>query len=185
MDFFLEEVVSRKNKGAEALLYALAIMMMGLCGAYVVFMFFPLVNEIMANGFSLPLALQSAVFLLMAAICVFLFLSKDRIRTEYEYTFTNGTMDFAKVFNNRKRRNLGTMNISNVEACGKVASGSFRRFISMPGVKRLNWFLNRDADLFFFYFVKNGVRTVMVIEPSGAMTSLIVKAAGQGKYQQN
>ncbi|NLB38256.1 MAG: hypothetical protein GX810_03275, partial [Clostridiales bacterium] len=103
---------------------------------------------------------------------------------EYEYTFTNGQMDFARVFNNKKRKALGTMNVRNVEACGKVSSGSFHRYLSMPGVKRINWFLNRDAELFYFYFVKDNVKNIMVIEPSPEMLDLIIKAC-PGKYQQN
>lgn len=53
--------------------------------------------------------------LLTGGIAVLLFLRRDRIRTEYEYTFTNGQMDFAQVFNNKKRKNLGTMNLKNVK----------------------------------------------------------------------
>ncbi len=185
MDFFLEEVVTKRTKGASGLLYVLAVLCMGISAAYTVFAFMPLLNELFTAGFSPMLAVQAVFLLMTAAIAVFLFLRKDRLRTEYEYSFTNGSMDFAKVFNNRKRKNLGTMNVGNVEACGKVASGSFRRYVSMPGVRRLNWFLNRDADLFYFYFVKNGIRTVMVIEPSPAMTELIIRAAGPSKYQKN
>ena len=114
-----------------------------------------------------------------------LFIYRDRIRTEYEYTFTNGTMDFAKVFNNRKRKPLGTMNIRNVEACGMVDSGSFRRYLSVPGVVQLNWFLNRGARLFYFYLIKDGKKSLMVLEPSEAMLELIKKFVGQGKFQTN
>ena len=94
-------------------------------------------------------------------------------------------MDFARVFNNKKRKSLGTMNIKNIEACGKVSSGSFHRYLSMPGVRRLNWFLNRDAERFYFYFVKDNVKSLMIIEPSDEMVQLIIRYAGQGKYQQN
>ena len=114
-----------------------------------------------------------------------LFLRRDRIRTEYEYTFTNGQMDFAQVFNNKKRRNLGTMNLKNVEALGLVNSGSFNRYINMKGIKRDNWFVNRDAQLFYFYFSKDSVKRIIIIEPSEEMVGLIKKYVPQGVWQIN
>jgi hypothetical protein len=110
------------------------------------------------------------VGILFAAL---LFFYRDRLRTEYEYTFTNGQMDFAQVFNNKKRKNLGTMNLKNVEAMGLVNSGSFNRYINMPGIKRSNWFVNRDAKLYYFYFQRKGVKHVIVLELTDEMVAMI------------
>jgi len=184
-DQFREEVVTRRNRTVESLLFILASIAMVLSGIYALFMVNIMLSLITAQGFSTGMLLEIAFLLLVIAAAVLLFLFRDRIRTEYEYTFTNGTMDFAKVFNNRKRKPLGTMNIRNVEACGMVDSGSFRRFLSMPGIVRLNWFLNRDAQLFYFYFVKDNKKSMMIIEPSDEMLSLIKKYVGQGKFQTN
>ncbi len=185
MDQFREEVVTKRNKSMEGVLYILAFVVMIVSGLIAVFMFNLITMAISTQGFSTSMIVDIVFTLLMAAAAVLLFLYKDRIKTEYEYTFTNGQMDFARVFNNKKRKSLGTMNIKNVEACGKVNSGSFHRYVSMPGVRRMNWFLNRDADLFYFYFVNNNVKNLMVIEPSPEMLDLIIKAAGPSKYQQN
>ena len=114
-----------------------------------------------------------------------LYFYRDRIRVEYEYTFTNGQMDFGQVFNNKKRRDLGTMNIKNVEALGLVASGSFNRYINMPGIKRSNWFVNRDAQLFYFYFTKDGAKRIIIIEVSDEMLALIKRYAAPGTFQVN
>ena len=46
-----------------------------------------------------PIIYYVVMTLLTGGIAVLLFLRRDRIRTEYEYTFTNGQMDFAQVFN--------------------------------------------------------------------------------------
>ena len=118
-------------------------------------------------------------------IAVVLFLFRDRIRTEYEYTFTNGQMDFAQVFNNKKRKNLGTMNIRNVEALGLVNTESFRRYLEMKDVKRSNWFINRDAQLFYFYFSKDNQKRLIIIEVSDEMHKLIKRYAAQGTYRVN
>ncbi|MGI6670136.1 MAG: hypothetical protein ACOX58_00885 [Christensenellales bacterium] len=185
MDHFREEVVTKRNRAVESVLYALSFVVMIVSGLITVFMFNLLTMAISTQGFSSGMIMDIVFTVLMAATAVLLFLYKDRIKTEYEYTFTNGTMDFARVFNNKKRKSLGTMNIKNIEACGKVSSGSFHRYLSMPGVRRLNWFLNRDAELFYFYFVKDSAKSLMIIEPSDEMVQLIIRYAGQGKYQQN
>lgn len=184
-DHFREEVVTKRNRTVESLIFVLATITMVIAGAYALFMINMLISLISMQGFSTQMILEIALVLVMAAIAVLLFLYRDRIRTEYEYTFTNGTMDFAQVFNNKKRKALGTMNVRNVEACGMVNSGAFRRYLSMPGVKRLNWFLNRDADLFFFYFAKDGKRSLMILEPSPDMIDLIKRYVGAGKFQTN
>lgn len=186
LDYFREEVVTRRRRTPESLVYALANLGMVLLAIYALFMVNILLTQLTTAGLGGPLLLLQVLLTLLAAgASVLLFLFRDRIRTEYEYTFTNGTMDFAKVFNNRKRKSLGTMNVRNVEACGMVDSGSFRRYLSIPGVVRLNWFLNRDARLFYFYFVKDGKKSLMVLEPSEAMLELIKKFVGQGKFQTN
>ena len=137
------------------------------------------------EGFSTSVLIYAAQLVIFGGAAVLLFLRKDQIKMEYEYTFTNGQMDFAQVFNNKKRKNLGTMNVRNVEACGLVASGSFQRYINMPGVKRTNWFLNREAELFYFYFQKDSNKRIIIIEPSEEMIGLIKKYIPQGVWQNN
>lgn len=185
MDVFHEEVVVKHNQGAQNFLYAVAFALMLVCALYALLMLNPLIMVISQEGLSTGVLAEGGLVLLAAAAAVLIFLKKDEIKTEYEYTFTNGILDFAKVFNNKKRRALGSMNIRNVEACGLVASGSFKRYSSAPGVKMVNWFLNRDAELFYFYFVKDGAKKMIVMEPSQELLGHIRRGVGQGKYQVN
>lgn len=185
LDFFREEVVTKKNRSMETVMYVLANILMVASGIYGIFMANLMISVISMHGFSPRMILDIVIVLLMIGAAVLIYLFKDRVRTEYEYTFTNGTMDFAQVFNNKKRKALGTMNVRNVEACGYVSSGSFRRYLSMPGISRVNWFLNRDANLFFFYFVKDSKKTLLILEPTEAMVDLIKKFVGAGKFQVN
>lgn len=185
MDMFHEEVVVKRAQGLQNALYALSVVMMVLGGVYGIMMLNVLVTVILSQGFSTALLPDTVLILLALTLCVLLFLYRDRIRTEYEYTFTNGIIDFAKVFNNRKRKNLGSMNVRNVEACGLVSSGSFKRYSSMPGVKMTNWFLNRDAELFYFFFQKENEKKIIVIEPSATLADMIKRSVGAGKFQVN
>lgn len=185
MDNFREESVSSRKSGFDSLLYAFSNVVWVLLGIYAFMEIQNVINVAFAQGFSVGLLIPIALALVAGGIALLTFLNKDKIRTEYEYTFTNGQMDFAKVFNNKRRKNLGTMNVRNVEACGMVASGSFNRYINMPGIKRTNWFLNRDAELFYFYFQKDQQKRIIIIEPSEEMVSLIKKYIPQGVWQNN
>lgn len=174
MDHFLEEIVIRRNRALQDMMYYLATITMVL---FALIGFWMLAN--IFSSFSLP---GLIILVFFGGIAVLLYLFKDRLRTEYEYTFTNGDLDFAQVFNNQKRKNLGTMRVKNVEAFGPVDSNGFRKIINMPGLKRKNWFLNRDASLYYFYYQKESNRTVIVMEPSTEMVDTIKKYLSHGVY---
>ena len=55
----------------------------------------------------------------------------------------------------------------------------------MQGIKRTNWFLNREAELLYFFFQKDGQKRIIIIEPSEEMTGLIKKTLAQGVWQNN
>jgi len=175
MDHFMEEVVIRKQRGLQDALYYLATAAMILLAVIGLSMLTTLLMAFSVEG------LLFIAFFIGAA--VFLFLRKDRIRTEYEYTFTNGDLDYAQVFNNQKRKNLGTMRVKNVEAFGPVASESFRKLINMPELARKNWFLNRGSDLYYFYFQKEGKKTMIILEPSREMVEMVRKYLPHGAYR--
>ena len=184
-DQFKEEVVTKRNQGGQTALFVLANVLMIASGFLALINFTSVTGALRMTGFSQDFFFYLVIFLLFAATTGGLYFYRDRIKMEYEYTLTNTQMDFAQVFNNKKRKSLGTMNIKNVEACGLVSSGSFHRYISMQGIKRSNWFLNRDAELFYFFFQKNGEKRIIVIEPSEEMRGMIKKSVPQGVWQNN
>lgn len=175
MDHFMEEVVVSKSRGLRDAAYYLATTMMVITGAIGLMM----VSNLLM-GFSIPGLVMTLIFLGCAAL---LFLRKDRLRTEYEYTFTNGELDFAQVFNNQKRKSLGTMRVKNVEAFGPVDSEGFRKLINMPGLKRKNWFLNRGANLYYFYYQKDNNKNMIVLEPSAELVDMVKKYLPHGAYR--
>ena len=176
MDLFLEEVVVKHNRGVQTVAYVVANIMMVLFGLVGLFLL-----QMLFMQFSVFALIETILFV---GAAVLLFLYRDRVRTEYEYTFTNGDLDFAMVFNNQKRKSLGTMRVKNVESFGPVDSNAFRKLINMPGLKRRNWFLNRDAKLYYFYYQKESNKNIIVLEPSEEMVELIRKYLPHGAYQE-
>ena len=176
MDRFLEEIVVKKNRTLNEILFVLSMVVMILCALYAVMMF-----QMLFYAFSVPLLL---VVLASAGIAVGLFLFRDRLRTEYEYTFTNGDLDFAMVFNNQKRKSLGSLKVRNVEAFGPVSGKSFQRYVTMPGIRKDNWFLNRGSELYYFFFQKESNKRIIILEPSEEMVGYIKQYLPHGAYQE-
>ena len=129
-----------------------------------------------------PFTFNAARYFIGGAVLLFLF--KDRLKTEYEYTFTNGDLDFAQVFNNQKRKSLGSLKVTRVDAFGPVSGSSFQRYVSMPGIKRNNWFLNRGAELYYFYFQKENNKRIIIFEPNEEMVSYIKQYLPRGAWQE-
>ena len=112
-------------------------------------------------------------FLVFGGIAVLIWFKKDNLRIEYDYTFTNGDLDVGKVFGNARRKLMTSLSMKNVEACGPVTDPSFQRYITMRDVKKHNWFVNREAELYYFYFVKNSVKHIIVLETSREMIDML------------
>ena len=176
MDHFLEEVVVKRNDTLNRILYYFS---------WVVIVVSALIASMTLGTLSMNFNWFSVVVIVaMGGIAVFTWLFHDRILTEYEYTFTNGSLDFAEVYNNKKRKSLGSLNVKNVEVFGKVSSPSFQRYVNMPGIKRMNWFLNRDAELYYFYFTKDTEKKMIILEPSEQMVEYIKTYLPRGAYQE-
>ena len=177
MDRFLEEVVVKHKRGLDEVLYYLSWALMLFCAVIGV-----------AMVYSLPYAFNVGTViatLIPLGIAVYLWMVHDRFRTEYEYTFTNGALDFAMVFNNKKRKSLGSLNVAKVDAFGKVSSGSFRRHSQGKEVKHLRWFLNREAELYYLAFSKEGKKSIIIFEPSEEMVGYIKHYLPYGAHQEN
>ena len=176
MDHFLEEVVVKQKNTLNRILYYFS---------WVVMVFAALVASMTLSSLTMQFNWFSVVVILLSAgIAVYTWFFHDRLLTEYEYTFTNGALDFAEVYNNKKRKSLGSLNVRNVEAFGKVSSSSFQRYLNTPGIKRMNWFLNREAELYYFYFTKESDKKMIILEPSEEMVGYIRQYLPHGAYRE-
>ena len=176
MDHFLEEVVTKRNNTVNRIIYYFSWVIMIIAAVFA---------SLTLGTLTMNFNWMSVITIVVSAgIAVYIWFFHDKLLTEYEYTFTNGSLDFAEVHNNKKRKSLGSLNVRNVEAFGKVDSESFRRYISMPGIKKMNWFLNREAELYYFYFTKESDRKIIIFEPSEEMVSYIRQYLPNGAYRE-
>ena len=179
-DHFLEEVVVKKKNTVNKILYYFSWVLI-VFSALEAMIRFSSITRRLTEGISI---VEVVLFLVCGGIAVYTYLIHDKFLTEFEYTFTNGALDFAEVYNNKKRKPLGSLNVRNVECFGKVNSEQFKRYLNMPDIKRMNWFLNRDAELYFFYFSKDSNRKMIILEPSEEMVGYIKQYLPRGVYQE-
>lgn len=184
MDHFMEEVVTKKKRTVDEILYLISWPALVLTAIMGLMMISSTLTAIL-NGIPFgQLIFGLLIGLLNAGMAVFIFLFHDRLRTEYEYTFTNGDLDFAQVYNNKKRKSLGSLKIKNVEACGKVSGSAFQRYITMPGIQQTRWFLNREAELYYFFFQKDSSKRIIICEPSEDMMAMVKQYLPRGAWQE-
>lgn len=174
-DHFKEDVVISRKPMLANILYAMCFIFMILSALYGVL----LVQVLMFAFDVMTLILVALSF----GAAVLMFMVKDNFKVEYEYAFTNGYLDFAKVLRAAKRKELGSVKVANVSACGHVSHESFRRYLAMKDVEKMNWFLNRDGNLFYFYYVKDGRKKMIIFEPSEEMVGMIRHYLPVGVYQ--
>lgn len=182
MDNFREEVAAPRNQNRtlNQLLYFLAWIVMIVCGIYAM----ANLTAIVGGAFRIEyLASHALPFIICTAIAVLVWLKKDELRVEYDYTFTNGDLDVGKVMGNNRRKFMTSLSMKNVEAAGPVTDKGFVRFRDNKDVRKHNWFVNRDAHLYYFYFTKNEIRHAIILELSPDMVKMIKPYLGYGVWQ--
>ena len=171
MDNFKEEIVVKRHMGLNTLAYYFAwtfLVIFGVAGLWLIQGCLQTIGS--EYGFQWQMLLIGVVF---AGIAFLLWLKKDSLRVEYEYTFTNGLLDISMVLNNSKRKYLAEIPLKIVESAGSVKHASFNRYLNDRTLKKHNWFLNRDNKLYYLFFTKNNVRRLVVIEPSDEMVEMM------------
>lgn len=171
-DDCLEEIVTARNQKRRDMLYALVWVLIIVLGLHAALTLCLLLTKFDATRMGLCIVSTTLAGVLLAF--------KDNLKTEYEYAFSDGTLQFAKVTGGARRKELGTLRMRDVSACGDARSEQAARFLNMRDAVRRNWFLNRDAKLFFFYTVDGDKRMVTVIEPSDALVETIRRSLPMG-----
>ena len=172
-DDFLEQTVARRKQGVYTLLYLLCWLALGVCALVALIFLVGIVGTDPETGALSIRWLNIPITLAAGGLGFLLWRASDNCRVEYDYTFTNGNLDVSKVLNNRRRRYLTALLMKDVIRCGPAAGPAFKKTLAEPNVKVHNWFVNRDANLFFFYFKRKEVKHVIVLELNKEMVDVI------------
>ncbi|MCQ2437928.1 MAG: hypothetical protein MJ099_05980 [Clostridia bacterium] len=173
MDDFLEQYAVRKNRGLFTFLYVIIwILIIFLALMAVINLQSILQMDPVTGGvrFDFVILIMTIVF---GGLAFLLWRRSDYCRIEYDYSFTNGLFEVAMVLNNRRRRYLTAFELKDVIRCGPTQGPAFQKTLAEPGLQKHNWFLNRDCNLYYFYFVKNNNKHMAVVELSDEMIAMM------------
>ena len=84
-------------------------------------------------------------------------------------------MDYAMVLGNSRRKQLLSVRMREVEAGGWVDGPTFSRYESMKEVKHLDYFLNSRQRLYYLFFIRDGKKQLLLMEPSQEMVDMMAK----------
>ncbi|HCS74196.1 MAG TPA: hypothetical protein DIW17_10005 [Clostridiales bacterium] len=168
-DLFREESVSKVNTGINTLIFVLAWIGLVFNGFMAVLWFQTIFAQLGQGSFNI---MPVILFLIFGGLTYFCFFVKNNQKLEYDYTFTNGTLDIAKIYNNSRRKKLLTTDVREFEILAPASDEGFQRMLQHPGIKKLNYFLNRGGGLYYAVFTNNGEKTILIFEPSDEMVRL-------------
>lgn len=173
MDDFLEIIAVRHRQGLYTMLYYLCWAVLIAFALVAAFMLSNIVGMNPETG-SMVFSWQSLLWTVVFGGGAFLlWRGSDNLRVEYDYTFTNGNLDVSRVLNNKRRKYLTALEMKDVIRCGPAAGPAFMKTLNEQGAKRHNWFVNRDAKLYYFYFQRKNMKHVIIVELNDEMVAMI------------
>lgn len=173
MDDFLEQVARRRHQGLYSLLYVLIWFLIVVFGLIAVMNLSSIVG-VNAEGTGMQFNFINLIIgVIFGGAAFLLWRRADYCKMEYEYSFTNGNLDVSQVLNNKRRRYLTALDMKDVIRCGPTKGPAFQKTLNEPGLKKHNWFVNRDANLYYFFFARNNVKHLCVVELTDEMVAMI------------
>ncbi len=140
---------------------------------YAVYMVLCIICGIVSFLILLSGGIASIPFLILAVIaallCALFYTLAQTVRVEYDYTLTNGTLDIAKILNDKKRKKLVSIDVANILEMRPITDDGFQRYFKDRNIKKVNIFLNRGEHLYYMVFVKDDSKVVIVFEPDEQM----------------
>lgn len=176
MDDFVEQVVCARRRGVRDAVYVLCRIGVAATGLFALIALTDVLNLFDDGPFFNLAALARAV--LAGGAAWLLWRASDRVRLEYDYTFTNGTLDVARVLNLHRRQPLVSLSTLDVQRAGRCSDAEFQKAARDPGVRKHGWYLHRDAEQYYFCFSKKGKRHLVILELNEALR----RAIFQKKY---
>jgi len=174
MDYFHEESVSKAGATARGALYFACY------GGMIIFGILALQGLMALMGGNLNL-ISVAITLICGAAAYGMYILRNNQNIEYDYTFTNGMLDIAKVINSNKRKKLLSADIKEFEIIAPTSDAGFERMLNHKAiVKKYNCFLNKGKGLYYGIFVLEGQKSMLVFEPSEKMLSIFKKFNPKG-----
>ena len=138
-DFYTEQLVKRQKASSTTLIKAILIILTVLSVVLI---------------FMIPFGIIGPV--IMIALDVFLFRSMD---VEYEYLFVNGSLDIDKIMAKSRRKNMFSMEMTDLEMMAPSGSPELRPYQGLKGT-------DYSSGIYELIVVNNGEKKKIIFEPN-------------------
>ncbi len=162
MDIFLEQMIKRKKTAGDVMKIFFCVVCV-----FAIFLLVPGFLLIPGIGTVLFAICVIAVYLLYKMVC--------GINLEYEYTFTNGSMDVDKIISAKQRKPMLEINIRKIEMAGERKNPAFASCLKNRRVKKVYACTHKNAeDLCFILFQdKDGKDKLLLFNPNHELREAI------------
>lgn len=200
MENFIEETSSLKQSEKNRKKYFIYTLVSyaSLVGAILSLFFAPIFIKVKDNKITIVatgagLIVNIATLVLTFGLFLFLhflFLKKkNKIFVEYDYVFTGEKLAVSAIYNETKRSFIDKTDVKDIVKIGKITSGSYKKILSDPTVKKVKYFSDgktEDGKKIFYvlYNGKNG-KTCMQIEVSEKFMVAILKVTGKDVVEED
>ena len=155
MDIFSEYMVKRKKRAVDYIKIVLSIVMIVgiVCLMPILPGLFPYV------GVLLFLGCAGLIYLFYNIII--------GTKVEYEYTFTNGSLDVDKIIAARRRKKITTLNARGIEVMATLESNELDRYINDRSVKKYYACTSvNDAGVYAVVYSDDAKRYMLLFNPN-------------------
>ncbi len=140
---------------------------------YIICMIMMVLMALIALLFLLVVGTGNILMFIFAGIAgfmcyVFYFLAQ-RTKIEYDYTFTNGTLDIAKIINDKQRKKLASIEMSELIEMQPITSDAFQAHFENKDIRKINMFINKGPHLYYMLLVRDEKKVAIVFEPDQKM----------------
>lgn len=149
---------------------------------------------IMLNFLEIDNLLLTIIFIFLPSIILafngylFNFL-RNKIIVDYDYTFVSGSVRFAKVFGEAKRKEIICFDCNDIEKIGFAFSNTFEKFNQMPDIEKKILTQNNtpSSDKNFYYIVINfkSKKYIITFECSKKFIQLIIRFSKQYTFEED
>ncbi len=156
----IEECLRKKDNKADIIKYRvwLAVMIIAAAGTFIgitMLFYSPLLGGV-----------DTLVF---GGIAVLAYFRKENALVEYDYALYEDVIAIARVYNQRRRKELIRVELSEVECIAPVYDERFEALKDVRGLKIVNAWLNGRENAYFMDCVYNKTRICVIWEPSEAL----------------
>lgn len=153
MDIFVEQLIKRKRRASDFVKVGLCVV----AATVVIFLTFITIGS----------PLTSLTLLLGVGLLYVLYNLNISINVEFEYCFTNGSLDVDKIIAARKRKRLTELNAREIEMMGTTKNRAFKGYMQNSDIKKIYACTSiKDDDVYFVVYEKGGQKCILLFNPN-------------------